>query len=215
MMAFGAGALLFASINDLFAHAIHSIPKYGKAPVFLMCGAALIGSLIYQALNSLLEKRGGFYRQVAHLRKVVHRYHARHQQNRKHRDKGKNNKMITAKVIHIAAPEDLEASSGNSGTGSEDEVQPDESFGFGDDEATDGFEPDWMNQSMSIQQALSLHQKSFAGSIKKTDIDEHVAHLHATHIPPSEAAMAIWLVLSTLVLLTFFGNFSDSVYIEM
>ena len=43
MMAFGAGALLFASALVLFGNALHHVPHSGRGPVYMMVIWALIG----------------------------------------------------------------------------------------------------------------------------------------------------------------------------
>jgi hypothetical protein len=46
--------------------------SHHAGPVLVMLATSLIGSLLFQALNSLLEKKGAFYRNVSSMRKFVH-----------------------------------------------------------------------------------------------------------------------------------------------
>jgi zinc transporter ZupT len=56
-MAFGAGALLFASLVDLFGEALNEIKHYGRTHIFIMAGTAVLGCALFETLNSLLEQR--------------------------------------------------------------------------------------------------------------------------------------------------------------
>ncbi len=83
LMAFGAGALLFALTTELFGHALHvASDQHGKIIDpwiigMIMIGAG-IGGLLFQALNEILNNRGAFLRKDAlikkHITKVRRRY---------------------------------------------------------------------------------------------------------------------------------------------
>jgi CRP-like cAMP-binding protein len=87
LMAFGAGALLFALTIELFGHALHvasdghgHVTRPGILAVAM--AAALAGGLLFNGLNRLLESKGAFLRKGALLKKHVvraKRREARHQ----------------------------------------------------------------------------------------------------------------------------------------
>jgi CRP-like cAMP-binding protein len=60
-MAFGAGALLFALSIEIVAHSYHVA---GFAPLALGC---IIGGLLFELLNQIINRRGGFLRKTATL----------------------------------------------------------------------------------------------------------------------------------------------------
>ena len=77
-MAFGGGALLFALTIELFGHALHSasgdhglIDKPGIVIATML--AAVVGGLLFNGLNRILESKGGFLRKGALIRKKVAR----------------------------------------------------------------------------------------------------------------------------------------------
>ena len=61
LMAFGAGALIFALTIEIVAHAHH---KAGFGPVALGC---VLGGLIFTGLNKVLNSQGAFLRKAATL----------------------------------------------------------------------------------------------------------------------------------------------------
>ena len=76
LMAFGGGALLFALSIELFGHALHvasdqhaRIEKPGI--VLATMFAAVLGGLLFQGLNRLLDSRGGFLRNRSLIGKHV------------------------------------------------------------------------------------------------------------------------------------------------
>ncbi|MFO8072188.1 MAG: cyclic nucleotide-binding domain-containing protein [Polyangia bacterium] len=76
LMAFGAGALLFALAIELFGHALHAASdEHGTVvrPGILLAAmaAAVLGGLLFNGLNRLLEGRGAFLRKGSLLRKHV------------------------------------------------------------------------------------------------------------------------------------------------
>jgi CRP-like cAMP-binding protein len=76
LMAFGGGALLFALTIELFGHALHfSSDEHGVVtrPGIIVATmiAAVIGGLLFDGLNQLLNKRGGFLRKGALIKKHV------------------------------------------------------------------------------------------------------------------------------------------------
>lgn len=76
LMAFGAGALLFALSIELFGGILEEAGGGGRGnpPVVVVCLlAAVAGGLLFQGLNRALEKRGAFLRSEALIRKHVAR----------------------------------------------------------------------------------------------------------------------------------------------
>jgi CRP-like cAMP-binding protein len=76
LMAFGGGALLFALTIELFGHALHvasdhhaNIERPGILLVTML--AAVLGGVLFQGLNRLLENRGGFLRKRSLIGKYV------------------------------------------------------------------------------------------------------------------------------------------------
>jgi zinc transporter ZupT len=76
LMAFGAGALLFALTIELFGHAIHAasdghgtIVKPGI--IISAMVAALLGGLIFEFLNQLANNQGAFLRKGALIKKHI------------------------------------------------------------------------------------------------------------------------------------------------
>ncbi len=78
LMAFGAGALLFALSIELFGHGLHiASDEHGRVEhpglVLIAIAAAVLGGLLFQLLNRILNDRGGSRRKRALLRKQVAR----------------------------------------------------------------------------------------------------------------------------------------------
>eukprot|EP00004_Rigifila_ramosa_P019120 TRINITY_DN4828_c0_g1_i1.p1 TRINITY_DN4828_c0_g1~~TRINITY_DN4828_c0_g1_i1.p1 ORF type:complete len:463 (+),score=113.41 TRINITY_DN4828_c0_g1_i1:137-1390(+) len=65
MMAFGAGALLFALTIVIFGEALHEVETEGEDGVLLMVFFAIVGSLFFQQMNRLLNNYGAFERKWA------------------------------------------------------------------------------------------------------------------------------------------------------
>jgi len=78
LMAFGAGALLFALTTELFGHALHVASDQHGAIVnvwiviMTMTGAA-VGGLLFELLNQILNNKGAFLRKGALIKKHVAR----------------------------------------------------------------------------------------------------------------------------------------------
>ncbi|MDF1591591.1 MAG: cyclic nucleotide-binding domain-containing protein [Desulfobacterales bacterium] len=78
LMAFGAGALLFALTTELFGHALHvASDEHGNIVniwivIMTMTGAAG-GGLLFELLNQILNKKGAFLRKGALIKKHVAR----------------------------------------------------------------------------------------------------------------------------------------------
>lgn len=75
-MAFGAGALLFALSIELFGHALHvASDRHGHVdrPGLILAAmlAAIVGGLLFNGLNLLLEGKGGFLRRRGLIRRHV------------------------------------------------------------------------------------------------------------------------------------------------
>ncbi|MCP4678511.1 MAG: cyclic nucleotide-binding domain-containing protein [Deltaproteobacteria bacterium] len=78
LMAFGGGALLFALTIELFGHALHAASDHhGRIvnPWIILSAifAALIGGLIFELLNQLLNNQGAFLRKGALINKHIKR----------------------------------------------------------------------------------------------------------------------------------------------
>lgn len=83
LMAFGAGALLFALTTELFGHALHAASDtHGKIIDpwiigMIMIGAG-IGGLLFQALNEILNNQGAFLRKGVLIKKHITRIRRRY-----------------------------------------------------------------------------------------------------------------------------------------
>jgi len=67
-MAFGAGALIFASALELFGSGLHHAEEFGNGPLYAMVGSAVFGGLLFEGINSFVEGEGAFYRIFSRLR---------------------------------------------------------------------------------------------------------------------------------------------------
>jgi len=75
LMAFGGGALLFALTVELFAHAIHiSHERHDVLIIVSTMLGAVVGGLLFELLNQVLNNRGGFLRKHSLLRKHIMRF---------------------------------------------------------------------------------------------------------------------------------------------
>ena len=72
LMAFGGGALLFALTIELFAHSLHRSHEGHDIWIILatMIGA-LIGGLLFEFLNQILNNRGAFLRKASLIKKQI------------------------------------------------------------------------------------------------------------------------------------------------
>ena len=70
-MAFGAGALLFALTIELFGHVPHYVEEHGIDALTVTLAGAMIGGLLFDLLNSLLNDRGAFLRKLSSARNYV------------------------------------------------------------------------------------------------------------------------------------------------
>jgi zinc transporter ZupT len=75
-MAFGGGALLFASLVDLFGNALQEIEHHGTTHIYVMSATAIFGCALFEALNSVLRKQGGLYEWISSLQKAPRIDHA-------------------------------------------------------------------------------------------------------------------------------------------
>lgn len=76
LMAFGAGALLFALTTELFGHALHmASDQHGTIIdpwiIVVMMIAAAVGGLLFQVLNQILNNQGAFLRKGALIKKHI------------------------------------------------------------------------------------------------------------------------------------------------
>jgi CRP-like cAMP-binding protein len=73
LMAFGAGALLFALTIEIFGHVPHHAEKEGTSVFLVTALGAVTGSLFFDLLNQLLNKKGAFMRRFSNAKKYVAR----------------------------------------------------------------------------------------------------------------------------------------------
>lgn len=71
LMAFGAGALLFALTIELFAKSIHHAEEHGKAMILVTMFAALLGGLCFDFLNQMLNNKGAFLRKFTTTKRYL------------------------------------------------------------------------------------------------------------------------------------------------
>jgi CRP-like cAMP-binding protein len=76
LMAFGAGALLFALTTELFGHALHMASDHQGMIIdpwiiVVMTIAAAAGGLLFQVLNQILNNKGAFLRKGALIKKHI------------------------------------------------------------------------------------------------------------------------------------------------
>ncbi|MBN1685049.1 MAG: cyclic nucleotide-binding domain-containing protein [Spirochaetales bacterium] len=69
LMAFGAGALLFALTIELFSESLHLSRESGNSIIYITIAGALAGGLLFDLLNQLLNNRGAFLRKFVTTRK--------------------------------------------------------------------------------------------------------------------------------------------------
>jgi zinc transporter ZupT len=69
LMAFGAGALLFALTIELFSEALHHAAEYGNRIIYITIAGALAGGLLFDLLNQMLNNKGAFLRKFITTRK--------------------------------------------------------------------------------------------------------------------------------------------------
>ena len=69
LMAFGAGALLFALTIELFSESLHLAGEYGNKVVYTTIAGAVAGGLLFDLLNQLLNNQGAFLRKFVTTRK--------------------------------------------------------------------------------------------------------------------------------------------------
>ena len=74
MMAFGAGALLFALTIELFGHVLHiAHEQHNPNIVYVTAVGAIIGALIFDFFNQLLNNRGAFLRNLSNTKRYLGR----------------------------------------------------------------------------------------------------------------------------------------------
>lgn len=101
LMAFGGGALLFALTIELFAHSLHKAHEGDDLWIILstMIGA-ILGGLLFQFLNQILNNRGAFLRKASLINKHVLKI-----------KKSRARKMIQAlskiKLLQVLPPEEV------------------------------------------------------------------------------------------------------------
>ena len=73
LMAFGAGALLFALSVELMAEVPELVRQIGRGALAAGVGGALCGGLIFDLLNQMLNNRGAFLRNLSNAKEYVAR----------------------------------------------------------------------------------------------------------------------------------------------
>ncbi|MCK4771757.1 MAG: cyclic nucleotide-binding domain-containing protein [Candidatus Latescibacteria bacterium] len=71
LMAFGAGALLFALTIELFGQALHHVEEHGRGIILVTIAAAVAGGLFFDFLNMMLNNRGAFLRKFTTTKKYL------------------------------------------------------------------------------------------------------------------------------------------------
>lgn len=71
MMAFGAGALLFALSVELMGDIPELVESHGRGALAAGLGGALVGGLLFDLLNQLLNNRGAFLRNLSNAERYV------------------------------------------------------------------------------------------------------------------------------------------------
>ncbi len=71
LMAFGAGALLFALTIELFAVSLHHAEEYGRQVVLATIAGAILGGLLFDLLNQVLNNKGAFLRKLMVTKKYL------------------------------------------------------------------------------------------------------------------------------------------------
>ena len=70
-MAFGAGALLFALTIELFGHVPHHVEEFGLGSLYAAVIGAILGGVIFDFLNSMLNNQGAFLRKLSTARQHI------------------------------------------------------------------------------------------------------------------------------------------------
>ncbi len=73
LMAFGAGALLFALTIELFAHVPHHVLDHGYPALYAVLAGAVGGGLLFELLNRMLNSRGAYLRRLSYARRHIAR----------------------------------------------------------------------------------------------------------------------------------------------
>ena len=71
LMAFGAGALLFALTIELFGHVPHHVETHGKGAILAALIGAVTGGVLFDGLNRVLNNRGAYLRRLSNARKYI------------------------------------------------------------------------------------------------------------------------------------------------
>jgi len=101
LMAFGGGALLFALTIELFAHSMHiSHDADDKMIILSTVIGAVLGGLVFEGLNRILNSQGAFLRKTSLFR--------RHIQEKKKKNAAKMIKSLSRiKFLHLMPPEEM------------------------------------------------------------------------------------------------------------
>ena len=101
LMAFGGGALLFALTIELFSHSLHiSHEAHDHIIIVSTMAGAVIGGLIFEMLNRILNSKGAFLRKESLFKRHIHR--------KKHRRAKMMIKSLSnIKFLHLLPPEDI------------------------------------------------------------------------------------------------------------
>ncbi len=101
LMAFGGGALLFALTIELFAHSLHTSHEGHDSWIIIatMIGA-LVGGLLFEFLNQLLNNRGAFLRKTSQIKKHIVKL-------KRHRAKKMLQALSKIKLLQALPPEQI------------------------------------------------------------------------------------------------------------
>ena len=99
-MAFGAGALLFALSIELLGHVPHYVSEMGNMALYVAVAGAIVGGLVFDTLNQMLNNRGAFLRNLSNAKDFVAR-------TKKARAKRMLRRLSRVKSLQNLPPEDI------------------------------------------------------------------------------------------------------------
>lgn len=99
-MAFGAGALLFALTIELLGHVPHYVEEHGHTALLVAAVGAVLGGVIFDVLNQLLNNRGAFLRNLSNAKQFVAR-------SKKARAKRLLRRLARVKALQTLPPDDM------------------------------------------------------------------------------------------------------------
>jgi len=100
LMAFGAGALLFALSVELLGHVPELAREMGISALLAGVGGALTGGVVFDLLNQMLNNRGAFLRNLSNAKEYVAR-------SKRKRARRVLRKLSTLEAFRDVPPEEL------------------------------------------------------------------------------------------------------------